>query len=106
MFIDSFDPKESVRYGFTDYCVHWLDAALRSMPDDYISVIFSHVPPLVRLQAWAKEIRGREKLMDVLKAKKSRALTVLSYIAVFALFAWCVLRLSGSAYNPFIYFKF
>jgi len=66
IFIDSFDPKERLRYGFTDYCIHWLDSVLHSLPDGYVSIIFSHITPLVRLQAWAKEIRNREKLMDVL----------------------------------------
>ncbi len=64
--IDSFDPKETVRYGFTDYCIHWLEAALRSMPEGYSAIIMSHVPPLVRLQVWAKDIRNREKLIAVL----------------------------------------
>ncbi|MBQ9414093.1 MAG: MBOAT family protein [Clostridia bacterium] len=31
---------------------------------------------------------------------------VLSYVATFAVFALCVLRLSAGAYNPFIYFRF
>ncbi len=66
IFIDSFDPKEQVRYGFTDYCIHWLDATLSNMPEDLHAVIFSHVTPLVRLQAWAKDIRNRTKLIDVL----------------------------------------
>ena len=66
IFIDSFDPRESVRYGFTDYCIHWLASVLDSMPDNYSTIIFSHITPLVRLQAWTKEIRNREKLITVL----------------------------------------
>jgi len=34
------------------------------------------------------------------------ALQVVLYIGAFLLLAWCMLRLSGNAYNPFIYFKF
>lgn len=75
--IDSFDPKEAVRYGFTDYCIHWLDAALRTMPEGYKAVILSHVTPLVRLQSWAKDIRNRTKLIAVLDAYASR---ILAYI--------------------------
>ncbi len=66
IFIDSFDPRESVRYGFTDYCVHWLEAALGMMPQGYCAIIFSHLTPLVRLQAWTKDIRNREKLIGVM----------------------------------------
>ena len=72
IFIDSFDPLENVRYGFTEYCVHWLDATLRSMPADFKAIIFSHVTPLVRLQAWAKDIRNREKLIEVLNRYSDR----------------------------------
>ena len=78
IFIDSFDPKEQVRYGFTDYCIHWLDAALRSMPEGFVSIIFSHVPPLVRLQAWTKDIRNRNKLMDVLNAYADKILAFIN----------------------------
>jgi len=28
------------------------------------------------------------------------------YLAAFLLLLWCLLRLSGGAYNPFIYFRF
>lgn len=73
-FIDSFDPKEPARYGFTDYCIHWLEAALKQMPEDCRAVIFSHLTPLVRLQVWTKEIRNRNKLMDVLNARADRIL--------------------------------
>ncbi|MBR1623477.1 MAG: metallophosphoesterase [Pseudobutyrivibrio sp.] len=66
IFIDSFDPKEQIRYGFTDYCIHWLDAVFNLMPKDYKAIIFSHVPPLVRLQVWTDNIRNRQKLFTVL----------------------------------------
>lgn len=77
IFIDSFDPKEQFRYGFTDYCIHWLESVLFHMPKDYVGIVFSHVPPLVRLQVWAKEIRNREKLMNVLNPYAHR---ILAYI--------------------------
>lgn len=47
------------------------------MPSDYLSIVFSHVTPLVRLQVWAKEIRNREKLMGVLNPYAHR---ILAYI--------------------------
>ena len=78
IFIDSFDPKESVRYGFTDYCVHWLDANLMHMPDDYCAIVFSHITPLVRLQSWAKDIRNRNKLIEVLDRYADRILALIN----------------------------
>ncbi|MDR3299590.1 MAG: metallophosphoesterase [Candidatus Accumulibacter sp.] len=66
IFMDSFDPKESSRYGFCDCCIHWLDSVLSLMPQDYNAIVFSHLTPLVRLQAWVKDIRGRVSLMSIL----------------------------------------
>ena len=77
-FIDSFDPKEQYRYGFSDYCIHYLEAALDMMPEGYAAVIFSHVPPLVRLQAWTDNIRNREKMMGVLNAHADKILAFIN----------------------------
>ncbi|MBR5337915.1 MAG: adenylyltransferase/cytidyltransferase family protein [Lachnospiraceae bacterium] len=75
--IDSFDPKEEVRYGFSNGCITWLDECLTQMPEDYSAVIFSHLTPLVRLQAWTKDIRNRQKLIEVLD---NHATKILAFI--------------------------
>ena len=77
IFIDSFDPKEPLRYGFTDYCIHWLDAVLYMMPAGFHAIVFSHVPPLVRLQVWTQDIRNRDKLVKVLDRYAGK---ILAYI--------------------------
>ena len=64
--IDSFDPKEGVRYGFNGYTIYWLDETLKYMPEGYRALILSHLTPLVRLQAWTSNIRNREGLIEVL----------------------------------------
>ena len=38
--------------------------------------------------------------------KAGRALGTLTYAASFLLLAFCIIRLSGSSYNPFLYFRF
>ena len=78
IFIDSFDPREAVRYGFTDYCVHFLEAALRTMPADFKTIIFSHVTPLVILQAWTSDIRNRNKLVEVMNEYANRILAFIN----------------------------
>lgn len=78
IFIDSFDPKEPVRYGFTEECIHWLDACLSDMPSGSRAVIFSHMPPLVRLQAWTNDLRGRVGLMEVLNRHADRILAFIN----------------------------
>lgn len=78
IFIDSFDPKEPIRYGFTEYCIHWLESVLYSMPKHYKAIIFSHVPPLVRLQTWTSNIRNRHLLIDVLNKYAENILAFLN----------------------------
>ena len=39
-------------------------------------------------------------------SKKENVVQIVFYTAAFALLAWCVIRLSSGAYNPFIYFRF
>ncbi len=39
-------------------------------------------------------------------SKKQIAIQAVIFVAAFLLLAWCMLRLSGAAYNPFIYFRF
>jgi len=65
-FIDSFDPKAGSRYGFTEDCIAWLDETLSEMSEGSKAIIFSHLTPLVRLQAWTDDIRNRIKLIEVL----------------------------------------
>jgi len=79
IFIDSFDPLERLRYGFTDYCIHWLEAALHGMPPEgFCAIVFSHVTPLVRLQAWTNDIRGRMGLIGVLDKYADRILAFIN----------------------------
>lgn len=77
IFIDSFDPKEELRYGFTEYCIHRVDAVLNMMPQDYVAIIFSHVPPIKQLHAWSDWIRNSHILMPVLDKYADR---ILAYI--------------------------
>lgn len=47
----------------------------------------------------------RVSTTGVLSKKQSVAQIVL-YVLAFALLFWCIIRLSGTSYNPFIYFRF
>lgn len=43
----------------------------------------------------------------IMKSERSRnAGSAIAYVLSLALVAWCILRLSGNTYNPFIYFRF
>lgn len=66
VFLESFDYKEKVRYGFSNDLLEWLEVTLNETPKGWIALIFSHVPPIPRLHYWSDEIRGSEKLMQIL----------------------------------------
>jgi hypothetical protein len=68
IFLDSFDYREELRYGYSPECVSWLEQTLGGIPEDWKTVIFSHLPPMARLQYWAKEIRGETGIMSALNA--------------------------------------
>ncbi|MCF7757960.1 metallophosphoesterase [Paenibacillus xylanexedens] len=66
IFLDSFDPNESLRYGYNTACIQWLTEQLKNTSDDWRVIVISHVAPVRRLQYWAKKMRGEEELMKVL----------------------------------------
>lgn len=51
------------------------------------------------------------KLRDVSQKEgeliqKEKFVRIILYVAAFVLLLWCIIRLSGGSYNPFIYFRF
>jgi predicted MPP superfamily phosphohydrolase len=78
IFIDSFDPKEQLRYGFSNECVSWLDKILSETQSDWSVIVFSHLTPLVQLQAWAKEIRNSSTVMEVLNKHSNKILAFIN----------------------------
>jgi Predicted phosphohydrolases len=77
IFLDSFDPEETLRYGYNESCIQWLKEQLENTLDDWQVVIFSHLPPISRLQYWAKEMRGVHELMGILNRHAGK---ILAYI--------------------------
>ncbi|MEK3826966.1 MULTISPECIES: metallophosphoesterase family protein [Paenibacillus] len=78
IFLDSFDPNETLRYGYNEACIQWLKTQLDHTPEDWKTIIFSHLTPTRRLQYWAKEIRGEKELMDLLKSNANQILAFIN----------------------------
>lgn len=51
------------------------------------------------------KLRAVSEKEETLTSKETFVQFIL-YIAAFALLMWCIIRLSGGSYNPFIYFRF
>jgi len=81
LFLDSYDAKEPVRYGFSKEMVNWVEKTLEETPVGYKVVVFSHEAPMPHLDFWARLIRNGKALMAVLEnynAKEGRQ--ILAYI--------------------------
>ncbi len=57
--------------------------------------------PVRRLTLKLREVSGKEEMTS-----KENAMQAILYLAAFVLLLWCIIRLSGGSYNPFIYFRF
>ena len=75
-----FDAHEEHRYGFDELQISWLRKELTLVPSNYKILIFSHIAPLLRLDAWAKKIRGSEELMNVLTVHQQQYGNIMAFI--------------------------
>lgn len=57
------------------------------------------------LGSFAAELRAQAEKEGELPPKENFVQAAL-YVAAFVLLLWCIIRLSGGSYNPFIYFRF
>ena len=73
IFLDSFNPNEKVRYGFHEEELDWLEDVLRQTPLEWYVLVLSHVPPTPRLHYWSKEIRGSDRLLQILRNFQRRS---------------------------------
>ena len=44
--------------------------------------------------------------VEKLQAERPKFAEGFSFVLAFLLLGWCMLRLAGGSYNPFIYFRF
>ncbi len=80
IFLDSFDPKERVRYGFHDEELNWLEELLSRTPSDWQVLVCSHVPPAPRLHYWSDVIRGSRRLLRILQEYQARTGGLIGFI--------------------------
>ncbi|MCX4304108.1 MAG: MBOAT family protein [Clostridia bacterium] len=69
----------------------------------FIVMLFSGIIGMVPVMPLAKWIK---KLENSVESRKYYLMQVLSYIFSALMLIWCIIRLSGNTYNPFIYFRF
>lgn len=73
IYLDSFDYREKVRYGYSTDELEWLEKVLLKTPNRLCVVVFSHVPPTPELHYWSKEMRGSKELIRILQRYQYRS---------------------------------
>ncbi len=74
IFLDSFDPAEKLRYGYSPECAAWFGRMLETLPAGSVALVCSHLPPAARLQYWAKALHGEQKIMAAARRHRSKIL--------------------------------
>ena len=85
-----------------------------NISDSSVSFALSQVTPwfmavlviAIICAAPIKPLTMKIRNMDGTLTKSQRAVQIALYLLSFVLLAFCIMRLSGSSYNPFIYFRF
>lgn len=81
LYLSSFDYRETVRYGFSEEELEWVDETLSCTPEGYAILVFAHVPPLSEIHFWSDEIRNGEKLIEILEEHNHRGkLRIMAYV--------------------------
>ena len=81
LFMDSFDPEERDRYGFSKEQIRWLKRVLWTTPRGTKLLVFSHVPPAAEIHVWSDTIRNGEKILRILERfHRRRGRAVLGWI--------------------------
>ena len=63
--LDSYDPDNSVPYGYDNDQIEKLAQLIRTAPDDTRIIIFTHISPEGDATAWGEEIRNNGALRDL-----------------------------------------
>jgi predicted phosphodiesterase len=78
IFLDSYENKEVLKYGFNSKTLNFLSDELENLPENYKAFIFSHLPPMAVLQAWVKEIRGESEIMEILNYNSKKIIAFIN----------------------------
>lgn len=76
IFLDSFEDKGPIRYGYSEETLRWLEDTIGNAHDTFGQelklLIFSHDAPLAQLDYWSYHIRNGNELVDILDRENKR----------------------------------
>lgn len=78
-------------------------AFLAQLTPWFIVILIAGIIGAAPIRPLTERLRG---LLAVQQGKGSQVVSIITSVLCVLLLAWCIMRLSGNTYNPFIYFRF
>lgn len=66
LFLDSFEPERSDRYGFSEKEMMWFAGVVGSAPSNWKILVLSHVTPIASMHVWSKTILNGPEMLEIL----------------------------------------
>lgn len=77
LYLSAYQNEAQPRYGFDLTQIAWVRETLKSVPENWRVLVFSHDAPLPELDPWSEEIRNGDLLIKALEGSKAE---ILAYI--------------------------
>ena len=87
-----------------DFSPEAMSFAMQTLKPYFIVMLIAAIIACGPINKFADKIRSFENA-EIL-TKKENIIQILSFILAFVTLLWCLIRLAGGSYNPFIYFRF
>ena len=72
----------------------------------FIAILVVAIIGCAPIKPLTKRIQEHSHADSATLSTKWKVIQIALYILSFVMLLWCIIRLSGTAYNPFIYFRF
>lgn len=83
-----------------------LSLAISQLTPWFILILVAAVIGCAPIKPLTKKIQAHSHANGATLSKKWKIIQIALYVLSFVMLLWCIIRLSGTAYNPFIYFRF
>ena len=87
-----------------DFSAGMTSFALQTLTPYFIVMLIAAIlccGPISKLTKWVGQLETKETLTNM-----EQCAQVLTFVLSWVLLGWCMIRLAGGSYNPFIYFRF
>ena len=102
-FTEAFGMIKTMFTGF-DFSLTYTSVFMSQVTPYFIFMLVMGIIFSAPVEKMVKSLRATSEVS--ISNKKDYTVQLCLYIFAFILLAWCIIRLSGGSYNPFIYFRF